>query len=54
MMARLDYLRDLGINCIEMMPATEFPGSLFVGLQPVEPVRAGKRLRRAGGVSGSW
>ena len=23
---RLDYLRDLGINCIELMPVKEFPG----------------------------
>ncbi len=25
-LAKLDYLRDLGINCIELMPVKEFPG----------------------------
>jgi 1,4-alpha-glucan branching enzyme len=34
---RLDYLRDLGINCIEIMPATEFPGSRSWGYNPSNP-----------------
>ena len=36
-MARLDYLRDLGINCIEIMPATEFPGAYSWGYNPSNP-----------------
>ena len=35
--ARLDYLRDLGINCIEIMPATEFPGAYSWGYNPSNP-----------------
>ena len=34
---RLDYLRDLGINCIEIMPATEFPGAYSWGYNPSNP-----------------
>jgi 1,4-alpha-glucan branching enzyme len=34
---RLDYLRGLGINCIEIMPATEFPGSRSWGYNPSNP-----------------
>ena len=34
---RLDYLQSLGINCIEIMPATEFPGSRSWGYNPANP-----------------
>ena len=32
--ARLPYLRELGINCIEIMPPTEFPGGRSWGYNP--------------------
>jgi 1,4-alpha-glucan branching enzyme len=35
--AKLPYLRDLGINCIELLPATEFPGSRSWGYNPANP-----------------
>jgi 1,4-alpha-glucan branching enzyme len=35
--ARLPYLRELGINCIELLPATEFPGSRSWGYNPSLP-----------------
>ncbi|RIY10473.1 1,4-alpha-glucan branching protein [Hymenobacter rubripertinctus] len=34
---KLDYLRELGINAVEIMPATEFPGSLSWGYNPAHP-----------------
>ncbi|AYA38746.1 DUF3459 domain-containing protein [Hymenobacter oligotrophus] len=34
---RLPYLQKLGINCIEVMPATEFPGSRSWGYNPSHP-----------------
>ena len=34
---RLNYLRDLGINCLEIMPATEFPGGRSWGYNPSNP-----------------
>ena len=34
---KLPYLRDLGINCIELLPATEFPGSRSWGYNPANP-----------------
>ena len=34
---KLPYLRDLGINCIELLPATEFPGSRSWGYNPSNP-----------------
>ncbi|GAB2964906.1 alpha-amylase family glycosyl hydrolase [Hymenobacter coalescens] len=34
---KLDYLRDLGINAVEIMPATEFPGSMSWGYNPAHP-----------------
>ncbi|GAA4384773.1 alpha-amylase family glycosyl hydrolase [Hymenobacter koreensis] len=34
---KLPYLQDLGINCIEVMPATEFPGSRSWGYNPAHP-----------------
>jgi len=34
---RLDYLQSLGINCIEIMPATEFPGAYSWGYNPSNP-----------------
>ncbi|HEX8328885.1 MAG TPA: alpha-amylase family glycosyl hydrolase [Hymenobacter sp.] len=34
---KLPYLRDLGINCIELLPATEFPGSRSWGYNPACP-----------------
>lgn len=35
--ARLPYLRDLGINAIELMPPTEFPGETSWGYNPSHP-----------------
>ena len=37
MAEKLPYLRDLGINCIELLPATEFPGSRSWGYNPACP-----------------
>jgi 1,4-alpha-glucan branching enzyme len=34
---RLGYLQSLGINCIEIMPATEFPGAYSWGYNPSNP-----------------
>ncbi len=34
---KLPYLRELGINCIEVMPATEFPGARSWGYNPAHP-----------------
>jgi 1,4-alpha-glucan branching enzyme len=34
---RLDYLQGLGVNCIEIMPATEFPGAYSWGYNPSNP-----------------
>ncbi len=34
---KLPYLRNLGINCIELLPATEFPGSRSWGYNPACP-----------------
>ena len=34
---RLDYLQSLGINCLEIMPATEFPGAYSWGYNPSNP-----------------
>ena len=34
---KLPYLRDLGINCIELLPATEFPGDRSWGYNPAHP-----------------
>ncbi|MEM1214261.1 MAG: alpha-amylase family glycosyl hydrolase [Bacteroidota bacterium] len=34
---RLDYLQKLGINAIELMPITEFPGDLSWGYNPAYP-----------------
>ena len=34
---RLDYLQSLGVNCIEIMPATEFPGAYSWGYNPSNP-----------------
>ena len=34
MIAKLDYLADLGINAIEIMPPTEFPGETSWGYNP--------------------
>lgn len=33
----LDYLRDLGINCVQLMPVTEYPGSEGWGYNPRHP-----------------
>lgn len=35
--SRLPYLRDLGINAIEIMPPTEFPGETSWGYNPSHP-----------------
>jgi len=34
---RLGYLQELGVNCIEIMPATEFPGAYSWGYNPSNP-----------------
>ena len=34
---KLPYLRELGINCLELLPATEFPGSRSWGYNPSFP-----------------
>lgn len=34
---KLPYLRDLGINCIEIMPFMEFPGGFSWGYNPAHP-----------------
>jgi 1,4-alpha-glucan branching enzyme len=34
---KLDHLRDLGINMIELMPVFEFPGDVSAGYNPSEP-----------------
>lgn len=34
---KFPYLRELGINCIELLPATEFPGSRSWGYNPAHP-----------------
>jgi len=34
---RLDYLQSLGVNCLEIMPATEFPGAYSWGYNPSNP-----------------
>ncbi len=35
--AKLDYLKDLGINAVELMPICEFPGSVSWGYNPSFP-----------------
>lgn len=34
---KLDYLKDLGINCIELLPVAEFPGGESWGYNPAHP-----------------
>ncbi|MBQ4508293.1 MAG: hypothetical protein II970_05310 [Paludibacteraceae bacterium] len=34
LMERVDYLRDLGINCVELMPVNEFDGNINWGYSP--------------------
>lgn len=36
-MERLDYLKELGINAVHLMPVTEFPGDLSWGYNPAYP-----------------
>ncbi|WP_218079296.1 alpha-amylase family glycosyl hydrolase [Anthocerotibacter panamensis] len=33
----LDYLRDLGINCVQLMPISEYPGACYWGYNPRHP-----------------
>lgn len=47
--AKLDYIRDLGINAIEPLPVTAFPRIGKLGLQPRVPHGPRGRLRTAGG-----
>jgi 1,4-alpha-glucan branching enzyme len=35
--ARLDHLRDLGVNMVELMPVLEFPGDFSWGYNPAHP-----------------
>src|SRR5260370_38689109 len=34
--SKLDYLRDLGINAIQLMPSDEFPGDISWGYNPTD------------------
>lgn len=34
---KLDYLKDLGVNCIELLPVTEFAGGISWGYNPAHP-----------------
>ncbi|WP_287127640.1 alpha-amylase family glycosyl hydrolase [Candidatus Cyanaurora vandensis] len=34
---RLDYLVDLGMNCVQLMPVTEYPGANYWGYNPRYP-----------------
>jgi len=34
LMERVDYLRDLGVNCVELMPVNEFDGNINWGYSP--------------------
>jgi 1,4-alpha-glucan branching enzyme len=36
-MEKLPYLRDLGINAVELMPVAEFPGDFSWGYNPAIP-----------------
>ncbi|SIQ90285.1 alpha-amylase family glycosyl hydrolase [Maribacter ulvicola] len=36
--AKLDYLKELGINCIELLPVTEFAGGISWGYNPAHPL----------------
>jgi 1,4-alpha-glucan branching enzyme len=36
-MEKLPYLRDLGINAVELMPVAEFPGDFSWGYNPAHP-----------------
>ncbi len=44
--AKLPYLRDLGVNAVEVMPPMEFARRLLLGLQSRQPVCDRARLRR--------
>ena len=35
--AKLDYLKDLGVNCIELLPVAEFAGGISWGYNPAHP-----------------
>ena len=35
--AKLDYLKELGINCIELLPVAEFAGGISWGYNPAHP-----------------
>ena len=50
--ARLDYLADLGVTAVELMPLAEFPGRAQLGLRRRAAVRARARLRAARGPEG--
>ena len=40
---RLDYLAELGVTAIELMPVADFPGRAQLGLRRRAAVRAGRR-----------
>ena len=46
---RLDYLRDLGVNAIELMPPAEFPGDFSWGYNPSPIFAVESDVRRAAG-----
>ena len=43
---RLPYLKDLGVNAIELMPPTEFPGATSWGYNPCNPFAVESQLWR--------
>ena len=46
---KLDYLRDLGVNTIEIMPVAQFPGRAQLGLRRGVPLRRPALVR-----GGTW
>ena len=48
--ARLPYLRDLGITAIEIMPVAEVPGKSKLGIRRRQPLRSAVFIRRPTGL----
>ena len=44
---RLDHLRDLGVDFVELMPVAAFPGAPRLGLRRRRPVGGARAVRRA-------
>ena len=47
---RLDALRSLGVNCVEIMPSAEFAGDLSWGYNPAHPFAVGSAYGGRGGL----